>query len=199
MENRRRQGEIHPVTGKVFYGYQKSCTGGERWMTTEKYVAKLESLREYRRTERSRAVDAFRRNTDAERLKRNEYAREWRMTDHFRKKAAIAARERRANSPAAAVADRLRARVREAFRWGGWGKRSTTGDLLGCSWRELLSHLESQFLPGMTWDNRGDWEIDHRLPLSSAKSEDDMVKLSHYTNLQPLWRTDNRRKGNRHG
>lgn len=200
MENsRHRQGDLHPTTGKVFYGYQKSCAGGERWMTIDKYAAKMVAVWKYRKTIAAKIVIAKRRNTDTERAKRGAYARVWNKSDVRREKAARAARERRASNPAAAVADRLRARVREAFRWGGWGKRSTTGDLLGCSWGELLSHLESQFLPGMTWDNRCDWEIDHRLPLSSAKSEDDMVNLSHYTNLQPLWRTDNRRKGNRNG
>jgi 5-methylcytosine-specific restriction endonuclease McrA len=49
----------------------------------------------------------------------------------------------------------------------------------------------------MTWDNYGEWEIDHIVPISSGKTEEDVIKLCHYKNLQPLWKEDNRKKGNK--
>ena len=49
----------------------------------------------------------------------------------------------------------------------------------------------------MSWDNYGKWHIDHIIPLSSANSEDDIYKLCHYTNLQPLWAEDNLKKSNK--
>ena len=67
--------------------------------------------------------------------------------------------------------------------------------MLGCDFADLKHHLESQFTEGMTWDNRNLWHIDHIIPLASAKSAEEVVKLSHYTNLQPLWAKDNMRKG----
>ena len=67
--------------------------------------------------------------------------------------------------------------------------------MIGCSWEELVAHLESLFLEGMTWDNRSEWHIDHRIPLASAETEEEIHKLCHYTNLQPLWATDNMSKG----
>jgi hypothetical protein len=66
---------------------------------------------------------------------------------------------------------------------------------------ELKLYLESQFTEGMSWDNYGreGWEIDHIRPLSSFNLEDrdELLKACHYSNLQPLWRTDNRKKGSR--
>jgi hypothetical protein len=64
-----------------------------------------------------------------------------------------------------------------------------------------MAHLESKFLPGMTWENRGvkpgQWSIDHIKPLSAFNLTDRMQLLEacHYTNLQPLWHSDNVRKG----
>ena len=57
--------------------------------------------------------------------------------------------------------------------------------------------MESQFKDGMLWDNMGEWEIDHIIPLSTAQTEDELKKLSHYTNLQPLWAGPNRTKSNK--
>ena len=49
----------------------------------------------------------------------------------------------------------------------------------------------------MNWDNHGEWHIDHKIPLSSAKTEKELIGLCHYTNLQPLWALDNLKKGNK--
>jgi hypothetical protein len=49
----------------------------------------------------------------------------------------------------------------------------------------------------MCWENRNEWHIDHIVPLSSAKTEDEVYGLCHYTNLQPLWAKDNLQKSNK--
>ena len=72
-----------------------------------------------------------------------------------------------------------------------------TFDIVGCSPEFLKEHLESQFIDGMGWDNRNEWHIDHVIPLSSAKTEDELYQLCHYTNLQPLWAEDNLKKSNK--
>lgn len=75
-------------------------------------------------------------------------------------------------------------------------KYNKTIEIIGCSFDFLKEYLEKQFLPGMSWDNYGlyTWHIDHKIPLSSAKSKEEIYKLCHYTNLQPLWAEDNLRK-----
>jgi len=57
--------------------------------------------------------------------------------------------------------------------------------------------LEHQFKEGMNWDNQGKWHIDHIIPLSSGNTEEEIIKLCHYTNLQPLWAIDNMKKGSK--
>jgi len=59
--------------------------------------------------------------------------------------------------------------------------------------------LEKLFKPGMTWDNHGEWEIDHIRPLTSFDLVDRLQFLEavHYTNLQPLWAGENRKKRNK--
>jgi hypothetical protein len=74
-----------------------------------------------------------------------------------------------------------------------------TLNLVGCDYEFLLKYLEDKFTEGMNWDNYGyyGWHIDHMIPLSSAKTIEDIYKLYHYTNLQPLWGKDNMRKSNK--
>ena len=66
--------------------------------------------------------------------------------------------------------------------------------MLGCTFEEFRRHIESQFQQGMTWENRSEWHIDHRIPISTASTLDELRYLSHYMNLQPLWAADNLRK-----
>jgi hypothetical protein len=76
-------------------------------------------------------------------------------------------------------------------------KRNTTIHLIGCEPYELKQFLEKKFKDNMSWDNYGEWHIDHIIPLSSAKSEEGLYQLCHYTNLQPLWAKDNLSKSNK--
>ena len=55
--------------------------------------------------------------------------------------------------------------------------------------------MENQFIDGISWENYGEWHIDHIIPLSTSKSIEEINRLCHYTNLQPLWAFDNLSKG----
>lgn len=80
-------------------------------------------------------------------------------------------------------------------------KRKSKGtlDLLGCSVGELRSHLEKQFKSGMSWANYGlyGWHVDHIIPLASTTNTSELEKLCHYSNLQPLWASENLKKSNK--
>jgi hypothetical protein len=91
----------------------------------------------------------------------------------------------------------LRARVYSFLKKNEITKKNRTFELVGCNPNELKEFLEKKFVDGMSWENYGKWHIDHITPLSSAKTEEEIYKLCHYTNLQPLWATDNLRKSNK--
>ena len=71
--------------------------------------------------------------------------------------------------------------------------------ILKCSDIVFIHHIESQFTEGMNWENHGlkGWHFDHIEPISRAKDYNDMLRLNHYTNFQPLWAKDNIRKSNK--
>ena len=92
---------------------------------------------------------------------------------------------------------RLRNRLYSALKETEWKKHTHFYEYIGCTLDELKLHIESQFTEGMTWDKYGEFHIDHIIPLSSAQTEEELYKLCHYTNLQPLWATDNIKKGNK--
>jgi hypothetical protein len=70
-------------------------------------------------------------------------------------------------------------------------KSQKSVDIVGCGWGELRDYLESKFTDGMTWDNMNLWHVDHIIPLVTAKTEEQVLALCHYSNLQPLWAADN--------
>lgn len=74
-------------------------------------------------------------------------------------------------------------------------KGKSSYDILGETYDNVRVHIEKQFEDGMDWSNHGEWHIDHIIPLASAKTEEEVIKLNHYTNLQPLWAKDNKMKG----
>lgn len=91
----------------------------------------------------------------------------------------------------------LRTRLRTAL--SGNYKSGSAIRNLGCSLEEFKKHMESQFKPGMNWDNHGQygWHIDHIKPLASFNLSDvnQLNEACHFTNLQPLWAKDNLVKG----
>jgi hypothetical protein len=105
-------------------------------------------------------------------------------------------KELESRDPLAVMKRRLRNRTGSAFRRTYWNKKGTV-ELLGAEYQIVFKRIESLFTEGMNWDNRNLWHIDHIIPLDSAKTEKELAKLCHYTNLQPLWAKDNLIKSNK--
>ena len=101
--------------------------------------------------------------------------------------------------PKRKMSSNIRRRLSQYLKLNIITKKNKTFEIVGCTPEFLKEHLEKQFKEGMSWENYGlyGWHIDHIIPLSSSKTEEEIYQLSHYTNLQPLWAEDNLKKGNK--
>lgn len=106
-------------------------------------------------------------------------------------------RKRYKTDPAFTCKRMLRNQVARIKRRTTWSKRSN--ELLGCTYEYARKHIESKFKRGMSWSNVGEWEIDHIIPISAfdLTNEQQVRSVNHFTNLQPLWKEENRLKRDR--
>lgn len=170
----------------------KQCTSErERKRYAKKKEDILKRVRQYNDNNRERINARQRKYNTENKDKRRVYV------DLNRGKINRTRREWLKKYPAAALAERYRRRLNRSLSLIGVRKTRSSLEFLGCTFEEFVGYIESRFKGGMSWDNRSEWEIDHIIPISSAKTEADVIRLSHYTNLQPLCGSENRRKSNK--
>ena len=140
--------------------------------------------KEYRINNPEKYRDQKRRYHEKNRKKINQLAREYKKT-------------RQEQDVGYYIMRTLRRRLAVALKRQSSIKSIKTIEMIGCSIEQLKSHLESQFKPGMTFRNHGEWHIDHIIPCAAFNLADpeQQKKCFHYTNLQPLWAIDNIKKG----
>jgi hypothetical protein len=103
-------------------------------------------------------------------------------------------KHRRKSDPIFYLRCKIQRLISLALQNRNYTKKAKTHEILGCSFIEFKEHIEKQFVNGLSWENRHEWHIDHVIPISSAKTEEEVIRLNHYTNLQPLWAVDNLKK-----
>lgn len=185
---------------------EKECRGCFRVLPTESFYSRGAKCKECVCADRR---DYYRANRDAVRTRVADYKKtgrpkelRQRNVEHHRAKERDSARrnqsarteymrERRRRDPLFRIASNMRSRISGMIREKGLTKRGRFRELLGCSFEDFATHLEEQFAAGMCWDNYGEWHVDHIIPMASAKTIDELEKLQHFTNLQPLWALDN--------
>lgn len=94
----------------------------------------------------------------------------------------------------------IRANISHSFKRacsGQFVKKYKTEEILGCTFEDFVSYIVKNFKPGMTIENHGEWHLDHIIPLATAKTEEDILKLCHYSNYKPEWADYNFRKGSK--
>lgn len=116
----------------------------------------------------------------------------------YRQMAYAYAKKRYANDPLYRLRKVLRSRLNTAFQRLKMGKPNQTEILLGADFATVAKHIESKFTEGMSWDKVGvEIHIDHIVPIAAATDTNSLLRLFHYTNLQPLWAEDNLKKGSK--
>jgi hypothetical protein len=183
--------------------FWKMWNGKEKWVSLEELEErKAKAARQARelRAKNPEREGRYRRkyyHRDVEKSRR--YLKEWRQKnlETRRKQQREYNQRKRLTDPLFLAKGRLRGRLRKMIQLKKFSKKSKTSDTIGCSWEQLRDYIESQFISRMSWGNRHLWHIDHIIPLSSAKTIEELEKLCHYTNLQPLWAADNMSKGSK--
>jgi hypothetical protein len=157
----------------------------------QKKIELLKYQKEYysKNTDKVKDREREKRKSNPEIFKKYELKRKTKRKEYYSKYFL----KRRENDNLFKMSGNLRNRINKFIK----NKSKSTEIIIGISFDKLKIYLESKFIEGMTWSNYGfnGWHIDHIIPLSSAQNEEEMYKLCHYTNLQPLWAEENLRKG----
>jgi hypothetical protein len=171
----------------------------EEYNKTEKHK---KYVKEYNDANREKYADSEKNkeyskkyaNSENGKLVRRNLSKEYAKTNKRKEYIKNYLKTRRDNDPLYKLKTNIKAAILSSIKKGGYKKESKTNEILGCTFEEFKIHLESKFEPWMSWDNYGvyngaeksTWQIDHIIPISSAKTQEDIVNLNHYKNLQPL-------------
>lgn len=180
MENNNKK-EYYTAYNKAHYAANKEKRNAQdkAWMENNR--------------ERKRALNKAYR--EANKLK----SKEWREANKEKLNNWFKARKQA--DPLFKLKQNIKSSIARSFLKNKLPKNTRTTQILGCSFEELKHHIESQFEPWMNWGNRGGkvvtqpdttWDVDHIIPLDSAETEEDIIRLNHYTNLRPLCSYQNR-------
>lgn len=109
-------------------------------------------------------------------------------------------RDKRKVNPLYRLSQVMRAAIYKSITGKGFIKSKRTFEIIGCTKEDFKYYIESKWEYWMNWENYGKynghfdygWDLDHIIPISSAKTEQEIIDLNHYTNFQPLCSKVNR-------
>jgi len=165
------------------YGLDYRCKECRKNYATERRSDCPERVKELRRNSRNKHAEKSRQTKREWALNNKEHIREYKRNKYN-------------TDTEYRITHACRELVKRMFRSTGVKKCYKTQEILGYTPGELKEHMEKQFKSNMTWDNYGEWHIDHIVPISSAKTLQEGIELSRLENLQPLWARENILKGN---
>lgn len=136
------------------------------------------------------------KNDPLKRAKKYAYHREFMKRPEQRAKTAARRKHHYDNDPWVKFVNSARSRIWASLKQVGRKKWGSVAELVGCTREEMISHIESQFQPGMSWSNHGEWHIDHEIPLASfdLSTLDGQKAAFNYKNNRPMWSLDNIKK-----
>jgi hypothetical protein len=182
------------------FGNDRTRKNNLSYLCKKCLILKSKKYKENNKDKVTRSSKEYRKN-NKERMKiaRKEYIKK--NKEKIKEYRRFYSDKKRKESTIVRISENIRRRILHILKSKKIHKKNKTLDILGCNFEYLKIYLENKFFEGMTWDNYGfdGWHIDHIIPLSTAQSEEEVYRLCHYTNLQPLWAKDNFAKGNKLG
>lgn len=151
----------------------------------ERYKGNPEAYNErnkrYKNSHKEQVQESNKRYREENKQKRTDYERTKRQTD-----------------PIYRFRTSFRCLISGYLRKHNYKGGKSVWEVVGCDFETFLEHIKSQFEDGMSLENYGHkgecWNIDHIIPISTAKTDDDLERLNHFTNLRPLWASENYKK-----
>ena len=182
----------------------KQCVICSETKNIEQFFIRKESKSKKRRNEcisclRLRSADYYKNNIDKVKTKHKQY--KLANKEKLQKAHSSYRKNKRHADPFHKTIHNLRALISGAFKKKGYKKKTKTALLLGADFETVQLHLwctaYNNYGLGM-FDTSIKWNIDHIIPIASAKTEEQLIKLQHYTNLQYLTQEDNLRKSDKY-
>ena len=164
-------------------GFSSGCKDCLRKRSRDHHFKNREKILEYQKEYRSNNRSYY-----------NQKSKEWNIKTGYGKKYQ---QERLKSDDFFRFKNRLRTLLRISITKQGYSKKSKAFDILGCDYDFFIKYISSKFKEGMSWENHGEWHLDHIKPISLAKEESEVIALNHYTNFQPMWAIDNLKKYNK--
>jgi hypothetical protein len=168
---------------------------GGREVATKKYFSKPET--------KDRLKKNHKKWSEKNREHLTEYHKQWRTenVNKWRKTKRDYERNRKAKDPLYKLISNFRTAIYQVLKESNVEKNKHYFDILQYTPEQLISHLENKFTDKMSWDNYGDWHVDHKLPIThyniQEMGDSEFMKCWSLDNLQPMWGVDNIKKSNK--
>ena len=168
---------------------------GGREVSMKKYESKPET--------KKRKSENHKKWSEQNKEHLSKYLKEYREknVDKIRKTKRDYERNRKANDPLYKLISNFRTAIYQVLKENRVDKNQSYFDVLQYTPEQLIVHLEKQFTERITWENYGEWHVDHKLPISSFNIQEmgdsEFMKCWSLENLQPMWGEENIRKSNK--
>lgn len=200
LRNEKRKTYLYEQQKKYYSEHHQQCLDqGKQYRKKHKDDIK-EKAKQFRKENKEKCLNQCKKYRNTHKNEMKQYLRQYhqKTKEQRRFKNKIYQRQyrkqQRDTNPLTKLIDNMRRRVNGAVE----RKTQHTIDYLGCTWKFFENHIKKQFSEGMSWNNYGEWEIDHIIALKWNHPTEQQVAIRlHWTNCQPMWRDDNNQKGNR--
>lgn len=190
--------ELFPKNKSTKDGYHNQCKNCHK----EYRSLNIKRIKEYAKNNKEKQIEYQKKWWIENREKYKEFYKNYRQNnkEYLNKYHRKYQKERKKTDPIFKFRYNIRCLISSSFKRGvnQFRKDAKTEIILGCTIEEFKKYIESKFTKGMNFKNHGEWHLDHIKPIKLATTKEEVIELNHYTNFQPLWASDNFKKGSKY-